>query len=109
MRENRSTTCLGLMVCTYYDGDIDNDILDKAVERLANSGTWVNGHTTHELMGETARYIAQEITGKSMVAGMIMCDWEDGKIVAPQTEAALSKMFNRQSDGTWILKDIKAI
>ena len=104
MRENRSTTFLGLTVYTCYDGDIDIDVLDKAVERLANSGTWVNGHTTHELIGETARYIAQERTGKSMVTGIIMCDWENDKIVAPQVEAALSKKFNRQSDGTWILK-----
>ena len=104
MRENRSTTCLGLTTYTCYDGDIDIDVLDKAVERLANSGTWVNGHTTHELMGETARYIAQERTGKSMVTGIIMCNWEDGKIVAPQVEEALSKKFNLQSNGTWILK-----
>ena len=104
MKENVSTTCLGLTRYTCYDGHIDNDVIDRAVERLANSGSWVNGHTTHELMGETARYIAQERTGKIMVTGMIMCDWEDGKIVAPQVEAALSKKFNRQSDGTWILK-----
>lgn len=104
MRENVSTTCLGLTRYTCYDGRIDNDVIDRAVERLANSGSWVNGHTTHELMGETARYIAQERTGKITVIGMIMCDWEDGKIVAPQVEAALSKKFNRQSDGTWILK-----
>lgn len=104
MRENKSTTCLGLIVYTCYDGDIDNDVLYRAVERLVNSGSWVNGNTTHELIGEIARYIAQERTGKSMVNGMIMCDWEDGKIVAPQVESALSKKFNHQSDGTWILK-----
>ena len=104
MKENVSTTYLGLMAYTCYDGRIDNDVIDRAIERLANSGSWVNGHTTHELMGETARYIAQERTGKITVIGMIMCDWEDGKIVAPQVEAALSKKFNRQSDGTWILK-----
>jgi hypothetical protein len=104
MRENRSTTCLGLTLYVCYDGDIDNDVLDRAVERLANSGTWVNGHSTYGLMGELGRYIAQERCNTTVVNGSIQVDFEDGKIVAPQVEEALSKKFNRQSDGTWILK-----
>ena len=102
MKENVSTTCLGLTKYTCFDGHIDNDVIDRAVERLANSGSFPMKYG--DWGGETARYIAQERTGKIMVTGMIMCDWEDGKIVAPQVETALSKKFNRQSDGTWILK-----
>lgn len=104
MKENVSTTCLGLIKYTCFDGHIDNDVLDRAVERLASSGTWVNGHSTYNLMGELGRYIAQERCHTTMVNGSIQVDFEDGKIVAPQTEAALSKKFNRQEDGTWILK-----
>ena len=43
MRENIQTTCLGLKIYTCYDGDIDTDTLDRAIDRLADSGTWVNG------------------------------------------------------------------
>ena len=109
MRELKSTTCLGFTMYVCYDGEIDSDVLDRAVERLANSGTWVNGHTTHDLMGELARYIAQERCHTTMVNGSIQADYESGKLIAPQVEAAISKKFNRQSNGTWILKDIKAI
>ena len=39
-----------------------------------------------------------------MVAGIIVCDVEDGKWIAPKFEAALKRTFNRQNKGTWILK-----
>ena len=104
MRENIQTTCLGLKIYTCYDGDINTDTLNRAIDRLADSGTWVNGCSTYDLMGELTRYIAQERCHTTMVNGSIQADYESGKLIAPQVESALLKKFNRQSDGTWILK-----
>lgn len=107
MRESKELTKIGMTPAIYYicwEGDIDADVLDRAVERLSNSGTWVNGWTSFCISREIARYIGEERCPGKTVYGVLACDHNGESWQLPQLEAALSKKFNRQSDGTWILK-----
>jgi hypothetical protein len=104
MRERKDIISLAFMDYTCYDGEIDQDLLDQAVERLTKSGTWVNNQTSYVFSKEIARYIGEARCIGPVACGTIICDVENGNFKFNQLDAALSKKFNRQSDGTWILK-----
>lgn len=104
MRERKDIISLGFVAYTCYDGEIDQDILDQAVERLTQSGTWVNNQTSYVFSKEIGRYIGEARCIGPVACGTIECDVEDGNFKFNQLNAALSNKFNRQSDGTWILK-----
>lgn len=95
MKERHSIDRFGVNHYEYWDNDIDQEILTKAVERLVKRGMGATvGDTTYGISRDLAKYIAEENGHTNRpIDALIHGHYEYGKLILPQIEKELSKHF----------------
>lgn len=95
MKEKFSLDRFGWSYYEYWDGDIDQNILEQAVERLVARGMGASlGNTMYSLMKDLGVYIANAMGHKNKpIDTIIHCDWQDGHPMPHQIIEELKKHF----------------